>query len=963
MPAATTEDRLVELAIELDRWTREQIASRGLYYRKDAKRHIAKFSGNSAGMINDSLFEKVLARLGDSVSLGHRGGYSRTSAVVRPQSLATLHALAEECTVRDGTFQPEAGEKATREVRELTSAQLATVRAAAAFTAAMVMGGTGRLEDVGMEHFSWDPVAGKAGRGEWTLVAKVAEFSDLTARVKHEKRRPNVPFRRESNAARREKHTTGIRKLLDLGATFGRLSLGDNAKSIVMVHDAAWHPVLTGWDLAITEGRNTTTARAIRRGVRTLALYATRRGWRTPEVVDWARIRESISADYQDGKGSLRYQVFTWSRYAFNALVEAGLVDSARWALPGDARVSLVKKALVRRAARDGTFAWTTLDGRPARALVAGTFGLTGWWRWVRFESSEAVLADGLPPRCYPNPTEREKLKVARSRGKAFRLDTATVDGRISDFAWHGGFCARELGIDWHSAGADELCDPAHLRAHGAYRDRAAGKAVGSSDSLVSKAAFGLATLASPYLEARALQQAARALRLAQSARMLGQQNRADQLESHAHALSARATQLKDWSGELKALGLERMLPKQHRRDGDEITRREVQELWLLWSADGVSGWHKIRQLRDEIALSAEREFARCLFTRDARGRLVRQREMESVSISDQIALIERERDLPPAQRTFIPSQAWAVLVRDTVVVGLMHRIPLRERNLAGMTFENWRATTPGKAIAAPWEGEIHLHFQAAEMKTDHSFQPSYLLAADRLHQETIDSARPDLLKLYFMLGGARGEILRLNAGATPVTIDGTLHGPGDIVPSRFIFPALARKPGRSDNAPLRLVAGSRWDEGSFASHWRRLIFRYSKTLNVDFTKLAAVFGGTAPHCCRHLAGTHHVQTERYEDAIGLAEIAVLLGHRDTTVTQARYVGVTERQISVTRPRIAAPTAPALITPADAVASPSASYSVELGALLAAKARGDLVVEEFLHAKADLARRYGLAAA
>lgn len=918
MPAALPEETLADLTTALDVWTRDRIHALGYFYVKDASRHLAQRLGHRGGLLNGQLMRKLLARLGDCESLGSRHGYRRRGISSRPLTLSTLLALAEEHTVRDGSYTPRAGEQATRDVHRLTPGQLATVRAAAELAAEMIAGDSGDLAGVGPENLGWDATAGKGARGDWALVARVAAYSDETARHAHVKRRSaRVPFDRASNGARREKHVGGIRRLLDLAATYGQIQRGE-AQGVARVPDEGWTPPLAEWG-RILGGSSATVRRSIARGCRTLALFSTRRGWRNDTEVDWPVLIASIDAAYADGRGSLKHDAWTWARRAYNELCDRGIIVGSRWAVRGDSRVTLVPARLVTKAASTGEFSnWTTPAGVVATALTTGDMGLADWWRWATLPTPDEVRLAGLPPREYANPTEREKIKVARNGGKAFRLGPKTMEGRVSDFAWHAGWCAKELGIDWSQNGADELCNPVHLEAHKVYRARAEGRAVGTPDSLLSKAAQALATLASPYLEGRALQHAAEA--------------RAEGDTAQAAAHEARAVQLKGWSGDLKANSVALQAKKRgQQRDGESITKREVRDLWLAWSADGTSGWTKLRRLRDLLVGAAEREFARCLYVQvpnkkhPAKGpRLMRDPEAPpSVPIVEQIAWIRREGALPAEQRRFRPSQSWAVLVRDASVFTIQYHIPLRERNVVGMRRHNWVAEARGSASAVragaaavqPWEGEIHLLFDSDEMKSDRGFNPLLLAAAHRSTPGALASVRPDLLELYWMSGGARDEVLRLHATAAPVTLtvravtgSGTVEettrtfGPGDVIPSDYVFPSCARKGGRSasdrEAYTARLQAGSPWDEGSFASRWRDLLEDYADDIGIEFERVAALFGGAAPHVARHLAGTHHCDPNQ-PDGMGAKAISVLLHHASEDITKAKYVGVSERQIAV----------------------------------------------------------------
>ncbi len=876
MPAKLPEERLAELTAELDRWSRLEIEKVGRFSPTAAAAHLGRFTGNPKGKMNGGLLQSLLDRLGDVIRYpGNLKGLSRTTCTVQQVTLARIlevaaqHPSAEEQVRRGG--------RTGRDVETLTTSQADDVRGAARFAATILAGGGERLADVSGDALGWDTSAGKGGGGDWTLCALVAAASDRTAREKHEAKHPGKPWAAEMNAARRMKQVSSIRLLLDFAATLGLLTRGPQ-QATAMAFDPEWIPVIAKWEAEMAAGRSASMARKAGRGIRLLALYATRRGWMTPATTDWVRLREAILADLSSG--SLKHSAMDAARFANNLLHAFGHLPE-RWPCQGDTRESLVPNAAVLAAARTGDFAgWVMPDGRVAHALTEGALGLRDWWRWAT-TASPLLKSAGLPARAFLNPTEQQRLRAARVGDKAFRLAETSCESRLLLFNLMAGAYASAYGIDWTQHGADGLCNPAHLQSWAIARDRAAGRAVGSSgESTVSTVAFALATLARPYLESRAVMEADRAA-------AAGDQARAEALRQHAE-------QLRAWSTDLKEIGI-----KHSSSDGDADPSAKAQETWLAWSADGVSGWHKLRTMRDLMVQDAEREFARCIYRRRPNGRWRRQTEIKTVPIDEQIAIIERERNLPVAERTFRPSLRWVTRVRDAVVVTVLHRVPLRERNVVGMTFTNWKSAMPVLGTAQPWEGRISLAYTADEMKGDRPFSPLFLAADERETREGIASARPALLQLYLMPGGAREESLRLISGGC-VAVGGKHYGPGDVIPSPYVFPAVARKSGRGNAGP-RLAAGCRWDEDAFAANWTSVIRRYATALNIDMERLKAVFGAAGPHAVRHLFGTHHCNPADHPDAIGLQNASKMLHHRDTVITQSKYIGTSETTISVTK--------------------------------------------------------------
>ena len=961
MPNPTPADQLAALARGLDAWTLEQVRTHGRFFRSDAAKHLAHLKGNASGKANLSLTDRILEMLEDCVPLGEtrQQGMTRRSAQREPVTLATLVAAAAAATVPSGPAATPRGERASREILDLTKSQFDGAVAAARLAAECLRGDPDALADVGPEHLTWQPERGRRGHGEWALVATVTSYSDTTAERAFRRRHGDqAPYdAKHENRDRRAKHATGIRNLLDFAATKGLLYRESGAQSTTacVVHHPDWQPRLDEWigrwarkgcpNPVAGRPVSATTARKIAGGFRTLALYGTRAGHSSASETNWARVRASLIEAFADGRGGLSRQHFTWARYAYRMLRTAGAIDAPEWPMPEDERVSLVPQRAITRAARFDDFSeWTTKSGQPATGLIEGVFSIKTWKEWATL-AAEQLEERQLPPRAYVNPDLKQELRMARNGGdEMFRCDPATVEGRLQDIAWQAGWCEANASIDWSSQDGDEVCNPAHMQKHVEARDKAIGRKAGAPDTLVSKAAYGLAMLASPFFEARALAAAAHA--------------EADGMMEAARAYREKAAQLRTWSGKLKVIAARRRSVKQrNKRDADEITRREVQQLWLAWSSDGTSGWHKIGRLRDLLLLEAEREFARCCSRWNQDGtKRVPMAEVTTVPIPEQIAWIERERGLPSEERTVHPSLTWAVLVRDAVIVGLLYRIPLRERNVIGMKLGNWRALHGGRK-ANQWEGEIGCEFTAEEMKSDRAFQPTYMTA--RMHSDPalFAAARPDLLQLYFMEVGARHEVLRLAAGQQLVVGAGdeaVAHGPGDVVPSDYVFPAVARKSGRSPDAAARLAAGCPMDAETFRERWRDRIAEHADSLGIDFGEVSRIFGGAAPHAVRHLFGTHHCWTDKFPDAIGLESASVMLHHRETGITRKKYVGITERQVEVSAGHstlVVAPGADSAPVPVDL--APLPGDDGELRELLARQRRQNY--EEYLSGVIDRA--------
>ena len=66
------------------------------------------------------------------------------------------------------------------------------------------------------------------------------------------------------------------------------------------------------------------TPRKVLRGLRTIALYCTRRGELPGSSIDWESVSRAIEDDRSAGR--LSYDQFTWARFADNGLREGNII-------------------------------------------------------------------------------------------------------------------------------------------------------------------------------------------------------------------------------------------------------------------------------------------------------------------------------------------------------------------------------------------------------------------------------------------------------------------------------------------------------------------------------------------------------------------------------------------------------------------------------------------------------------
>lgn len=892
----------------LDAWTREEIRAVGAFTAKAAAAHLGSLRG--AQRLQHHEIRALIEELGDVVRMSNKNaGYTRSSCATLPVTLATLLAAAERDYL-DLAHSPEAGRRATRELAAISPGQLTTIKVGAAAASEMVTGDRRNLAGVGLRHFAWVSGAGEAGRGEWQLVLNLAEWSDRDALAAYERKHGTpVGWDRSANADRRKKQTAGVRLLLDLAATHGLLPRGGDVPD-VSVPAAAWEPQIDElYQRVLVAGTASAADHNVKSAIRLLTLYATRQGHEQRDTVPWALVRDAIVADHAAGR--LTYDRLTAARYAYNALVAANLITADVWPHREHTRLSAFDHAHMESSADTLDFsAWrlkpTVAHPTPhyPTGLVDGTqgpdgaYGIAGWASWTRLDKSD-LAAKGLPPRLWVNPTAGQAIKAAK-KPDLFRLSPSTLGSRMRGFAMHAGWLTARHGIDWTTAGLEVLCNPDLVTAHIKERSTNPGTRGSGPDTTMSRIAMDLGVMASPYLEARALQRAA-ALR-------------ADGDDAGADGAEAQSAQFRQWGTALRVLGHENQSEHAaaggHGTDDDSLTAREIRNVWRAWSADGRSGWRKLRVLRDLLIVEVERVGWRCMRaggidTDDAAGVLQAHEERRvsidtlqaehdrRVSIEAQIAAIRAG--------TFQPTLEWASAVRDAAVVTLVQRVPLRPRNLVELELHEWCATRADGMAGAPWEGAIQLRIYRKKMKAARPFEPPVVLREDLDDPDVLASVCHDLWELWFMAGGGREEMLRVPAGCEPLGIE-----PGGVHASTYVFPAPARKGhtrGQTLEERLKSRRGVQWKRGSYSKQLKSIITRYADELKIDLSTLRSIRGSLSGHIVRHLFGSHHCDEQRWNDAIGLLAASKMLSHASVEITQSRYIGKSESDVSVGRRR------------------------------------------------------------
>lgn len=422
--------------------------------------------------------------------------------------------------------------------------------------------------------------------------------------------------------------------------------------------------------------------------------------------------------------------------------------------------------------------------------MVESPYGLRGWLRWATARKGSELACDDLPKREWPRPTDAQRLK-AENRPGFLRLEPGVAENRLHNFSLMAGWTEREDQIDWATEDLRRLVDPKRMLRFGRYLARGR-----DGCSLASGISFSLATLASPFLEAKALAQ--------------GDTELADQMRDAASDLKVQG---KDWQD----------------KDGPKDIWR-IESLWDGGKDRG--GWPRLLQLRNLMIEKAE--------------------QRAGMSIQEQITHI-RNGGAPFGA-------TWAVAIRMAVLITLIRTVPLRGRSLAELTLDMWQSRPAGPWSAGvplePWQGGIYVECPTHVMKSKRVFVAplsQMKSVGDKARERVL---RRDVLELYFMAGGARYEILSVCEHALQkdkrVVTDRTVYE------SIYVFPAMARRGGgHGTEHQDRVKKQFRWDEGALSTHFSDTVLRYAAELGLDRAALEAEWGATSIHVIRLLFGTY----------------------------------------------------------------------------------------------------------
>lgn len=703
-PIRWTEEKRDDLRDDLVAYATEQTRRRGRFT-------VTRAADELLEVANKEPITELVGELEDEgkvASLGQRFGFAMLGVVPEAVTLAGLLALARTHTDEDKSSnrRGRSSFEDRLKLETLTASQMKDIETGAGLVADYA--GDGDPGAVGMEFFEWDSTAGTEGRGDWAILDRVAQWSDDRSRRRAEAR--GETWSRKKGASSRYKAVGAIKNLLDLAANHGVIERSERFAAEFETYAGEWAPEVERWVEEVVERNDGTAPRKIRKGVRILALYASRRNELSWEAADWDAVRADIEAAHESGE--LSQQQRDAARYVWRRTPE--LQEARPWETIRDKRTGLVPNSAITAVVEERDFSgWVDDSGESLSELIDGEFGLRGWVDWATLPPEELDLR-GLPARAWPRPTENQSNLMEEWRRKnddAFQCAQSTLRSRLGKLNLLLGWATERGKFDGRHQGLDALCDPALMAEYSRWRAGQTGSGgydpEAEAERTLGRArlALALARVASPYLEAVALQH--------------GDTDRAD-------ALQEKARRLKTYGYRQKSL---------------ENECKDIQDIYAAWSAGGRDGYRKLIDFCNLLIAEAEEE--------------------AGLSLEDSVEAIEKG--------DYRPTLSWAVAIRGAVLVNFLRKVPLRARTTSLLTLTDWQnlATRPGEFGRAlrEWEGAIHLQIAPSKMKNRRKFEPAYMQeehVGDPHKEEML--CRP-LLRAYFMDDGARDRLLEMGDG------------------------------------------------------------------------------------------------------------------------------------------------------------------------------------------------------
>jgi hypothetical protein len=397
--------------------------------------------------------------------------------------------------------------------------------------------------------------------------------------------------------------------------------------------------------------------------------------------------------------------------------------------------------------------------------------------------------------------------------------------------------------------GGDDLAALANLdllQAYSEWRreggDELEGESVNGLDAVVAPSianlALELGRLASPYLEARALQEARRREAVGDA--------------EGARAAHAAARELRHQGERLTKWGFE------HTTFGNSV--KDIQAIADAWTgANNREGWLKLGDLAEILLQKAVQVTNMSL-----------EQQLETIRAAADPSLAEGDRQSLLQWQ----SAKWAGLLRGAMLVNVARKIPMRARAASEFRLDWWKTTGPQGEPVALWDSEaaIMVTVPAWAMKSSRDYTVPYVRPEHVGNPEFEHGTYRTLVELYLRPHGARDMVNTI--------MSDSVEGPEtsrEVVPSPYLFPPFAWSQPRS-------VGPARWSPAALSSHFEELVRQHADALAIDVTRLQALHGGLRFHAIRLLFGTYWAPRR-------LTDAALMLHHANTETTSRLYCG------------------------------------------------------------------------
>lgn len=684
--------------------------------------------------------EEVLAELTDAgllVRLAFRDGWV-SAAAPHParRTLADLLHLARRQTSAETTARKgRQSEDLSRDLEHLTPSQLADIERLVDLIVRHTPGAAGDPARVGDALLTWDPTA-EGGRGGWALQGAVERWACADHRARKDRSAAGhpgaipTPWRPEMARATVRKYRGAVNNLLFLAATHGLIPRSPrNPAGARTLYTPEWVQPLERWARWLLRPGRSLSNHRIWGGLRTLAIIATRLGFRVRRETDWSAVRDAIIDAHQDG--TLSRAAFEHARYTWREVIAhlayrcpGLLAEGLAWPTRRGERTTLVPLAAIQAAARETSMSardfsgWVDEDGAPLTGLVEGTYGLRALCAWLTLPDAQLPgQTPPLPPRVWAQAPANGRRRKRNARPRQYRATSLGYLLRtIAQFARF--FESR--GLDWRSADLSEITAERVMQ-YVAWADAQPADPRGDRRVQLRHTVALMARIFNGFLAARANQQGAHALRTGF-------------LAAH-RTLEEHLVSLPHGKGE-----------------GLKAQRAAAIATANAWrGVDQVDGLAKIGRLIDALTEEAIAEVG-------------------GVSLEEQHAAL--------LAGVFRPTRAWAETIRLAVLLTLLQRIPLRGHTVAQLE------TTMLLALPAamdqqgqelqPWEGALSLALPGRIMKSGEDFNPPLILPehvrtalqpGSEAHEAGLRRA---LWAVYLTAGGARDLCRTASGRRTP---------------------------------------------------------------------------------------------------------------------------------------------------------------------------------------------------